>query len=134
MAENDTVEAQADSQGKETETPKKIRFHYLKSNAFRSVHADGVFGGVTPRLSISATFFNERQPIPDQVVQAVKEDGTVGEELTDERIARDGFVRELEVNVIMDLALAKAMQSWLAEKIKTIEERIEEAKREKEVA
>jgi hypothetical protein len=130
MDEKITPEADAATNVGEGEKPIKVRFHCVKSSAFRSIHADGVFGGVTPRLTIAATFYNERQPIPDQMVYAVKEDGTTGDEIRDERISRDGFVRELEANVILDVNLAKALVIWLNEKIEVIEQRLKEIKEE----
>lgn len=123
MADEDTPKTSTDSEPQ----PKKIRFHYLKNNAFRTIHADGVFGGVTPRLSISATFFNERHPLPDQTVQLISAEGVVGDEILEERIVRDGLVRELEANVVMDLACAKTVVKWLTDKIDIIERIIKEA-------
>jgi hypothetical protein len=129
MAENDT-KAQAATPAEKGEPPKKIRYHFLKSNAYRAIHADGVFGGVTPRLTIAATFFNERHPLPDQTVHEIKEDGTIGEEIRGERISRDGLVRELEANIIMDVGFAKVLVKWLNDKIEFIENAIKEAKEE----
>jgi hypothetical protein len=129
MAENRT-KAQAATEPDKEQTPKKVRYHYLKSNAFRSIHADGVFGGVTPRLTIAATFFNERNPLPDQTVHEVKEDGTLGDEIKGERIVRDGIVRELEANIIMDVAFAKVLVDWLSQKISFIENAMKEAQEE----
>jgi hypothetical protein len=120
----------AELEDKNEQKPKKLRYHFLKSNSFRSIHADGVFGGITPRLSISATFFNERNPLPDQLVHSINDDGTIGDEIRDERIVRDGIVRELEANIIMDIEFAKALVQWLQSKIDVIEKRIEEAKEE----
>lgn len=130
MPENETREAQPAAEANGEEKPKKLRYHLLKSNSFRTIYADGVFGGVTPRLSIAATFFNERHPLPDQLVHAINEDGTLGSEIREERIARDGIVRELEANIIMDVMFAKALVGWLNEKIAFIEKRIEEAQQE----
>jgi hypothetical protein len=131
MAEQDvkaqSAEEVADA-ASTSEHPTKIRFHYLKSNAFRSIHADGVFGGVTPRLDIAATFFNERLPLPDQTAQKINDDGTIGDEIPSERIVRDGLVRELEANIIMDVGLAKTLVQWLNDKIAFIEKRLEENK------
>lgn len=130
MSETDAPKAQPVAEMDGEDKPKKLRYHLIKSNAFRTIHADGVFGGVTPRLSISATVFNERAPLPDQIVHEIKEDGTIGSEIVDERIARDGLVRELEANLIMDVEFAKVFVKWLTEKISFIEKTIEDAQRE----
>jgi hypothetical protein len=131
MAEEKPAPPEGGSHSDDTDVPKRIRFHYLKSNAFRTIHADGVFGGVTPRLDIAATFFNERVPLPDQTVQSINDDGTAGDEIFEERIVRDGLVRELEANIIMDVAFAKTLVKWLSDKITFIEQKIEEVNQNK---
>lgn len=127
MPEN-TQPIERDKEVKPDRTTQKIRFHYIKSSAFRTIHADGVFGGVTPRLNISATFYNERGPLPDQTVQDVREDGTLGTEILEERIIRDGILRELEANIVMDVAVAKSLVKWLNEKIALIEKGLVETR------
>ena len=132
MVEKNRTEARVEAKAADgDEKPKKLRYHFIKSNAFRSIHADGVFGGVTPRLTIAATFFNERPPLPDQTVHEINDNGTVGDEIKDERISRDGIVRELEANLIMDVEFAKALRNWLTTKIDLIEEQLKEQKEEK---
>ena len=106
----------------ETPVQDRIEFDYLKSNFFRVVHADGVFGGVTPSLDIHMDVFSQRSPIPKKVVHEVKPDRTVGEEIVDERVIRDAIVREVEVGVVFNLAMAKLMVDWLNDKIRFIEE------------
>jgi len=104
------------------EAVERVRFDYIKGNLFRVIHADGVVGGVTPRLNIHMDVWSERLPIPKQVVHEVKPDGTLGEELKHERTTRDAIVREVEVGVVLDLALAKSIIQWLKEKVDQIEE------------
>ena len=106
----------------ESEVPDKIRIHYIKSNAFRTIHADGVFGGITPRSYLSATFYNERAPLPDQSVHRIQ-NGRLSDEIPEERITRDGILRELEANIVFDVAFAKNLVKWLNEKISLLEER-----------
>ena len=97
--------------------PDRMSFDYIKSNFFRVIHADGVVGSVTPRLGIHMDFWSERLAIPKRVVHNVEPDGTLGEEIRDEREARDALVREVEVGVVVDLGTAKSIAKWLAEKI-----------------
>jgi hypothetical protein len=108
---------------------KSVQFHYLKSSAFRVVHADGVFGGVSPGGFIFMSLFSERPPIPDTTTHEVK-DGRIGDELTEERISRNGIVRELEVGVVLDLRTAAALHDWLAQKIELLTEAQKKSKQE----
>ena len=101
--------------------PEKFDFHYIKSNGFRVVHADGVWGGPNLRGYITMSFFSERHPIPRRLTHEVKPDGKLGQEI--DREIRDGTIREVEVEVMVDLAMAKSLNSWLAEKIQILENR-----------
>ena len=76
-------------------------------------------------------FFNERNPIPQQIVHEIMESG-LGAEIKKERVTRGGIVREVEVDVLMNLDVAKSMHKWLGQKIKNAEEfRIQAARGEK---
>jgi hypothetical protein len=97
--------------------PGTVAFDYIKSNQFRVVHADGVWGGVTNQANVQIAFFSERQAIPRRIVHRVEEDGTLGPEIEEERVTRGGFVREVEVDVVMNLDTAIALRDWLTEKI-----------------
>ena len=99
----------------------EIEFHYIKSNSFRTVHCDGVWGGTTPRGYITMSFYSERAPIPNRLIHSVAADGRVGKEISEKRISREGIIREVEVEVIMDLAMAKSTAEWLQGHIKFLE-------------
>lgn len=103
------------------DTRSKVTYHYIKSNAFRVIHADGVQGGLTPNLKVQMALFNERMPIPRQIVHNVKSGPGEGSfELGDEveRSVRDGIVREVEAEVLMDPIVAERVANWLLEKVK----------------
>ena len=99
----------------------EIEFHYIKSNGFRAVHCDGVWGGTTPRGYITMSFYSERAPIPNRLVHSVGPDGRVGKETVEKRISREGIIREVEVEVIMDLAMARSTFEWLKGHIEFLE-------------
>ena len=98
-----------------------VRFHFLKSNFYRVVHADGAYGGVTPRQGIFVTFYSERLPIPKVMVNHVDAAGRLREEIRSERQVKDGVIRESEVGVAMDLEVAKSLLIWLKDKIEILE-------------
>jgi hypothetical protein len=117
----------------ETEnTPQKasVRIDYIKSGLFRVIHADGVYGGLTPRGLIHLDFFSERPTIPqqchypaDQVTDRAIFGIDFANEIVEKRVARDSVaVREVEVGVTLDVALAKSVVAWLQEKIEAAEQ------------
>jgi hypothetical protein len=109
------------------DAPPMVRFHYIKSNAYRVVHADGIIGGPTPSGLIHASFFSERLPIPTVVDQAVTDigggRGVLGNEIA--REGKNGLVREVEVGVAMTLDMAKRLHTWLGKNIEQLEAAIQ---------
>jgi hypothetical protein len=103
------------------ETPKRVVFHYIKSTQFRVIHGDGVIGGITPSGLIHFAVYNERPAIPQMVVQRV-EAGRLGEE--EQKVGREGIVRELEADVIVSLQLAKGIRDWLSRQIADLERKL----------
>ncbi|MDX8452821.1 hypothetical protein RFM98_08640 [Mesorhizobium sp. VK9D] len=97
--------------------PVRIEAYYHKSNFFRVIHADGVFGGVTPRAAIHCGFFSERSAIPLRTAFEVI-NGQPGQEEIIE--SKPGIVREMEADVVMDLNSALAFHIWMAEKLEVL--------------
>lgn len=99
--------------------PSSIDFYYIKSNSFRVVHGDGVWGGTTPRGYIAINFFSERSPIPQKLTHEITPTG-LGDETG--REWREGIIREVEVEVLVDLDTAKSLIPWLEGHISALEE------------
>lgn len=100
---------------------RRIRFDYIKSNNFRVIHVDGVYGGLSPHGQIGISIWNERWPIPKQVTHKLKDDMNLGEEIEEELIIRNAIVREVEAYLVMDVQIAIVLRDWLDDKIKAIE-------------
>ena len=98
----------------------KICFNYIKSNHFRVVHCDGAIGTPTPQGNIAASFFSERLPIPQQTTQMLEPDGKLSTELLDQRVQRDGIVREVEVEMVMSAEVAESVAKWLTDRVAAI--------------
>ncbi len=99
-----------------------VRFYYERSPLMRTIHVDGIFGGVTPHGMIEILPFLETTRIPTSVAHQLSPDGRLGAELMDQRqIENTGIVRELEVRLVLNLDTAKSFKQWLEEKIKVLE-------------
>ena len=101
--------------------PSEVQFHYIKSNQYRVIHADGAFGGITTRGQIHVDLFSERNPIPQTMLHRVHPDGRIGDEIASGTVRKDGVVREVEVGATMDMATAKALIEWLQDKVDVLE-------------
>ena len=102
--------------------PKEVEFHYLKSTHFRTIHADGAIGSVTPSRHIHMAIYSERQPIPKEIVQEVMANGKLGNIIQEKTISLEGIVREMEIDVLMNVATAKSLVVWLQDKIQQVEQ------------
>jgi len=105
----------------EEQIPRQLQVDFRRSASFRIVHADGVWGGVTPQAKVYMTFFSETPPLPEAMAYSLSADGTVLGEVRAERRGSTNPTREVEVGVVMDLNVAKSFLKWLDEKIKWIE-------------
>ena len=104
--------------------PDRFLFHNVKSPLFRTVHADGIFGGLTPTGNIHISFWNQRSPIPLLMEYDLSPEGTIGNEIIESRIGKSGMVREIDVGVSMNLDVAVSLRKWLDEKISVLEEAV----------
>lgn len=109
---------------KETDS---LSFDFIKSNYFRVIHMDGAFGGLSPNgTQIHMAIWNERRALPKRVVHPLK-DGTLGMEDMAKRDVRPAHVREVEVDVVMDLETATHLRIWLDDKIRQLQNLQQEA-------
>lgn len=100
----------------------KVVFHYIKSNYFRVIYATGVQGGISPKGDIEIAFFNERNPLPERIAHSLTkpsglptDDVMLGPEIAAERVSKEGVVREVEVQIVMNRATAQAVHQWLGQ-------------------
>ena len=105
---------------------KRIQFAYRESRSYRTIHVGGAFGGINTSGDIFAGIFSVRPHLPNSSFVDIDEAGTAlgGEQ----HETTPGMVREVEVGLLMDLETAKAIRTWLNEKITTLESAIEQHK------
>lgn len=115
---------------KKSVEPTRVKFDYLKSNFFRVIQADGVWGGISHRGRIQMGFYSERPAIPQQITHEIDESGRLGSEVEEERVARDAIIREVEISIVMDLGTAIVFRDWLNAHVKNLEKILQEAKKE----
>jgi hypothetical protein len=99
---------------------RSLRFNYIKSRFFRVVHVDGAYGGLAGRGYITAALYNERLAIPQITEAQIGSDGSVSSEQVIE--SKQHVVREVEVELILDLPSARVFARWLNEKADALEQ------------
>lgn len=97
---------------------KELRAIFRHSHQSRVIHADGAWGGVTPSRLIHMALYSEHNALPSEIVYDVIAPG-IGQQRP---VAPTGnLTREIEVEVIFSVDVAKRLVGWLNEKIETIE-------------
>ncbi len=102
-------------------SPKNIKIHYIKTNSYRTYHADGFFGGVTPSGKLYIEPYIDRGPTPKSIDFKLSPDGKLGDEVT--RESKDGLIREIETGIICDVQVAESLIVWLQQKIKEFKDK-----------
>lgn len=102
--------------------PETINFDYLKGAEFRVLHADGAFAALTTQGGLAISFFSERQPIPRRVVHKLNPDGSIGDEIAEQRVVRDAMVRDVDVTITMNMEAAKRISELFAKIIQKFDE------------
>lgn len=107
----------------EMSAPSRLKFDFIKSNGFRVIYVDGVWGGIRPDLTFHMSLYNERHAIPRSItVDLDPENLTAGQVVEVEK--REAVVREVEVCAIIDMSTAKALKDWLEAHIEEAEQRL----------
>ncbi len=106
-------------------TSDKLRIEYQKSHSFRVIHADGAYGGTSPRLQLFIAFYSERFPIPKVLTYEASDGGAPRQEIVAERESKEGVIREVEVGIMLDINAAKGFATWLNQQVAELEKRRE---------
>ncbi len=98
--------------------PPRFQTKFTTSRSFRTIHADGAWGGVTPQGLINMASFSETRPFPQSVTYTLENEALKEES----RIEDQSIIREVEVGVMMSLPVARALRKWLDERIQQLEQ------------
>jgi hypothetical protein len=101
----------------------QVTFQYTKDPLFRSAHADGFVGGLTPNGQIHLAFFSERSLLPKKHVYRVNPDGSLGSEIPEERAPNEPIVRDIQLDVLMSVQAAEGLKNWLDQYIRSLKSR-----------
>src|SRR5262245_27437938 len=88
----------------------RIKFHYIKSPAFRVVHVNGFIGGWNGIGELHIACYSERPAIPQVVEQELLTE-TLGPATPVE--GKTGFVREIDVDMMLNRDRVVELRDWL---------------------
>jgi len=96
----------------------EVNFKYFKSNFYRIIHANGVIGGLSRRGEIHIGFYSERPGFPDSAKLTISQ---IEPAMSEQIEGGDKYIREIEVDAVVDLNTAKQIRTWLDTQIKLME-------------
>jgi len=105
----------------------QVVFEYSKDPIFRSAHADGFIGGLTPNGHMHLAFFSERSLLPKKHIYKLNLDGSLYPEIPDEKASHEPIVRDIQVDVLMTVQPAEGLKTWLDQYIKNLKSRASSA-------
>ena len=94
-----------------------LKLVHKKSGFFRTIHADGAWGGLNTAGVIFLTFYAEHSAIPSSVSYPMDKDGNVTNDMLYE--GEDVLDREMEVNIALTIPAALQVRQTLDNFIKT---------------
>ena len=97
-----------------------VSFHFHKTPTFQTLHADGVFGGITPSGHGFLAFFVERAPMPQRIDQEIKADGSLGKVLHVE--SKEGVFREIHTGITLNRRGLELLKERVESLLKNLEE------------
>jgi len=99
----------------------QVKGHYIKSPQARVIHVDGAFGGPTNSLLLHLAVFSEHRVPGDEVIITQEARGQL-RETTPQKEDAVSFVREIEADLMMTPAVARAIHVWLGERLGEIDD------------
>lgn len=90
---------------------KRISIQYAEAPGYRKIAATGVWGGPTPSGDLLCNFFIESGAPPKSLIIDI---GSKGEPI-EKPLFEEGkiFIRELQVGILLNPGVAKAVGEWL---------------------
>jgi hypothetical protein len=101
----------------------QVVFEYARDPMFRSTHADGFIGGLTPNGQLHIAFFSERPVLPKRHVYKLNADGSLGAEVPNDRPGTESITRDMQVDVLMTVQAAESLKNWLDQYLRALKTR-----------
>ena len=90
-----------------------INIYYEKTSMYRSIHADGLIGGITPKNIVNLNFYSTRNSIPKSVNHSINYNGELDEFGVNSPDSKVGIFREIEMGIYMNKETAEEIYDFL---------------------
>lgn len=104
---------------KKNKLSQEVTFHYQKTSSYRSYHVDGAYGGLSPNGNLHIQPYVERAPIPKTETYKIQK----GKLEIVSKVGKEGVIRDIECELIMDYGTMVVVHEWLGKKIDEFNEK-----------
>lgn len=111
----------SETSGKEEIPKQEIDIKYIKSDSYREIYANGVYGGITPRGDLAVDLISEYLERPSRETYKVEEDNRLGERVKTE--GEFAVIRERKATLFMQLNNARTVAEWILSKLFKVPEK-----------
>ncbi|EKT3958620.1 hypothetical protein AAIP55_002392 [Flavobacterium psychrophilum] len=102
----------------EEEKKASINIYYEKNPSYRTIHSDGVIGGLTPKNMVNLNFYSTRNTIPKSINHSINSFGKLEKEGTRSEDSKTGIIREIETGIYISKETAEEMFEFLKKILK----------------
>ena len=94
-----------------------IKFKYIFDDDYEPEYINGVHGEINPCGELSMHFFMDRRPLPYELKQGLREDGTLNNEEMETSPSDPVVRRVVKAGVIMSPQTALSIYNWLKDRL-----------------
>jgi hypothetical protein len=95
-----------------------INIYYEKNPMYRTIHSDGVIGGLTPKNMVNLNFYSTRNTIPKSVNHSLDATGKLDKKGIRSEDSEIGILREIEAGVYISKETAEEIFEFLKKILK----------------
>lgn len=96
---------------------KRVKFKYAFADDYEPEYINGVHGVVSPNGELVMHFFMDRMPIPNEVYQGIREDGTLDDTDLQQEPSEPMIRRTIKNGVVMSPATAISVYKWMKQRL-----------------
>jgi uncharacterized alpha/beta hydrolase family protein len=95
-----------------------VNIFYEKNPLYRTIHTDGLIGGITPKNVVNLNFYSTRNAIPKSVTHLINSSGKLEGKGTRSEDSKVGIIREIEMGIYMNKETAEEIYEVLKKILK----------------
>jgi len=111
----------------EKTTFQTMKYIYTKSDDYKIIYANGIYGGITLQGELCFDLFQEYRPGVKEEIHKIEKDGRIGDrinlesEIDGQQPDQAVMIRERKIGITMSIDQARSFVQWMTSKINNYE-------------